>query len=296
VGDQVFTTDSGASYRVLGAARAHGGFASVYCVEDHTGARHALKRLRLWGLPARLLAEEADHLRRIDHEHVIRYHDWGTKPAPFLVMELADSGSLRDVVGRARERKQPLALDEVLDWGGQVLGGLAAVHRCAIHCDIKADNVLLQGPTAKLADLGSARAFGGPAAGRPLRTAPAYKPPEAWLEGDAVRPAPTYDLYGVGIILVFLATLRLPFVARRLEDVGLQHLFAAPPHLRALRPDVPPELEQLVCDLLAKDPARRPQSAQDALGRLRQVRASLSRAQERYTVNPAIGDDRCTGA
>jgi len=265
----VYTSTSGAGYRVLHQVGTPGGFASVFLVEDDAGESYALKRLRLVGLPAQMLLDEAEHLRRVQHRHVIRYRDSGTEPEAFLVMELADSGSLREVVGDALRRGRQLPFDVVLRWSAQLLRGLAAVHRELIHCDVKAGNVLLRGDVAKLADFGSARLAGQ----RPgvVRTAPTSKPPEGWLDDSACQPTVAYDLYGAGVVLHELATLRSPFPGPAEDDYRLQHLIMLPDP-RELRPKMPRALEELILDLLRKDPARRP-AAEDALRRLREAGA-----------------------
>lgn len=265
-----YSARSGERYRIAGDLGRPGGFAAVHLAHDGHGAAHALKRLRLAGLPARLLTDEADRLRRVRHANVVALHDTGDEPAAFLVMELAPDGSLREVIGAARRSGRPLALAELLDLGMQVMRALVAVHaQELLHCDVKASNVLLAGATAKLADFGSALPHGGGATlGRFGQTAAASRPPEAWLDGERCRPGPAYDLYGAGVLLYELATLRPPFLAADPAALRRQHLLLTAPPPSQLRPGLPTAFDALVRELLQKDPARRPASARAALERL----------------------------
>jgi len=263
---QVYTAASGARYRVVGPLGDPGGFASVHAVEDDAGEHHALKRLRLAGLPSRLLHDEAERLRGIRHPNVIGYRDAGTNPAPFLVMEPADPGGLRALIADARRRRAQLPLDVVLLLTTQLFGGLAAIHRSVVHGDVKAGNVLLCGMVVKVIDLGSARVPGAPdPLARFKPTAAGYRPPEAWLDGPGRLPTAAYDLYGAGAVLFELATLRRPFAGRHEDELRTQHLRMPPPRPRDLRSDLPRDLEDLILRLLRKDPDRRPVGAEQVL-------------------------------
>jgi len=72
-----------------------GGFGAVERVRDDNGNEYALKTLHL-GFDPGVLAAEAENLSRVQHENVVGYVDHGTDPEPFLVMELATSGTLKD--------------------------------------------------------------------------------------------------------------------------------------------------------------------------------------------------------
>ena len=68
-------------------------------------------------------------------------------------------------------------------------------------------------------------------------------------------------MYSLGCVLYALLTGQPPFAEGQPLAIMLQHLNAAPAAPRTIRPDVPPELDHLVLELLAKDPARRPADA-----------------------------------
>ncbi|MFJ4151888.1 serine/threonine-protein kinase [Streptomyces galbus] len=87
---------------------------------------------------------------------------------------------------------------------------------------------------------------------------PAYMSPEQ-ARGDTTLGAPS-DLYSLGCLLHELLVGSVPFVGTGWQVLN-QHLNTAPTPLSALRPGVPRELEQLVLELLDKDPDRRPSAA-----------------------------------
>lgn len=91
--------------------------------------------------------------------------------------------------------------------------------------------------------------------GVPIGT-PAYMAPEA-LAGTFDHRS---DLYSLGCVLYEMVTGCRPFTGTSWHVVN-QHLNEQPAPLRTLRPDTPVELERLVSQLLAKDPAQCPDSA-----------------------------------
>jgi serine/threonine-protein kinase len=82
-------------------------------------------------------------------------------------------------------------------------------------------------------------------------------------------------VYSLGVILFEALTGRLPFVAPDSDKLAEMHLLAEPPSPRSLNPAIPPELEQIILKVLAKEPSARYRTA-DQLGR---VLARLAPAQ-----------------
>lgn len=271
----VFVASSGRRYSVVGEAVGSGGFSSIVPAEDEAGRRYALKSLRLPGLSPELLRQETDRLRQVEHPNVIRFHDAGSDPVDFLVMELASSGTLKGRLADARRRGRSIPLGTIVDWAGQLLDGLAAIHLRMLHCDLNPGNVLFSGPVPKIADFGSARPLGEQAPVGRFDTTPRYMPPEGWLGSRARAPGPAYDLYGVGLMVYEMATLEPAFAGDR-DEVRAQHLIRRPPRPTLLRPDLPEALERLVLQLLEKDPDRRGASAAACRARLSELSAEMS--------------------
>jgi serine/threonine-protein kinase len=91
---------------------------------------------------------------------------------------------------------------------------------------------------------------------------PAYLAPEALTQAESVGPAS--DLYAVGTVAYFLLTGKQVFEGRSMVEVCSHHLHTAPvPPSKRSDVAIPPELERLVLDCLAKAPADRPASARD---------------------------------
>ena len=155
---------------------------------------------------ARLRAEARAMARLSRHPNVLRIYDIGEEAGQdFVVMELAEGGSLADRIAR----EGPLAPREALQICVQILSALAAAHAEGIvHRDVKPHNILLaEGGRALLADFGIA--LMAESALRTTRTgmaigSMAFMAPEQRL--DARRVGPTADLYAVGTTLYNLIT------------------------------------------------------------------------------------------
>jgi hypothetical protein len=274
--EQVFQSQSGVVYRVVAALGTDGGFGSVVRVADKEGREFALKTLH-FGVPPDVLETEAENLQRVRHENVVGYVDFGTDPEPFLVMELAEGGTLKDYINEARQSGEHFPIDTVVEWSRQLLQGLGAIHEALLHRDLKPGNVLLGGETLKIGDFGIARLAEASTREETFKGGgtPVYMPPEGWAGPEGPSPTPAYDLYSLGVVLFELTTLQLPFVGSR-DELRHAHLFTEPPAPTTLRADIPLALERLVLQLLRKTPNQRGESATVALELLANVSAGAA--------------------
>ncbi|MGE0706554.1 MAG: serine/threonine-protein kinase [Planctomycetota bacterium] len=228
-------------------------------VHLRTGARVALKALTHAAdeeLRERFRRELQAQVAVAGHEHVAQVFDAGLHDGcPFLAMELLEGGSLAD-----RLRAGPLEPAEARRVVAALARGLEHVHaRGVLHRDLKPANVLFDAAgRPKLADFGLAR-FGPRSAlslsGDFLGT-PAWAAPEQAL-GDTARIGPRTDVYGLGALLFTCLTGRAPFVGQSSLQVLDEVTRRPPPLPSALRPGIPPELDQLCLQALAKDPEQR---------------------------------------
>jgi hypothetical protein len=190
----------------------------------------------------------------------------------FLVMQYVPGTTLRDFTLRAG---QPVE-DLTRRIGADAAKGLAALHkRGLVHRDIKPENLILTPDSElKIVDLGLARPFGAHGAGSSgsagsasrssgfgLAGSLAYAAPES-LRGEPAGPRA--DLYALGLVLFEVTTGRHAFADATTPDAMLDaQLHREPPRPSHLRPRVSPLLEQLLLDLLRKQPDQRPRDALD---------------------------------
>ena len=249
-----------------------GGGACVFRARNAEGTVVALKVLHpelLVSVAADRFLREIEFARKLEHPNIARLLDAGDQGwLVYYAMTYADGPSLRQRL----DATGPLAPDEVQRLAADVLGALGYAHaRGVIHRDVKPENVVLTQAGAILLDFGIARAVqvsGGNAltrAGTTLGTA-AYMSPEQ-IQGGAGVDQRT-DLYATGCLLFEAMAGRPPFNHPNLMLVLHQHMHEAPPDLRALRPETPAALAEVILKALAKDPAERWPSAPDMLAGL----------------------------
>ncbi len=152
------------------------------------------------------------------------------------------------------------------------------------HRDIKPENILLSGGAAVVTDFGIAKALTTSrtqeSAGSSTITqmgasigTPAYMAPEQ-VAGDP-NVDHRADIYAWGVVAWELVGGKHPFAGKATAQGMLAaHLAETPAPLTSIRPDVPPALSDLVARCLEKDPAKRPQSANELLTSLDQVNST----------------------
>lgn len=257
-----------------------GGAAVVYAAEQ-LGLKRvvALKLYPVGGAVASQLLQrferEAELLARVHHENVVAVFDAGSMPdgSPYLVVQRLRGESLA-----TRLQSGPLPIDETLDLARQALNALVALSDAGItHRDVKPGNLVLDrsadGRTLlKLVDFGIAKQEQD-AASRELDEmvgTPHYMAPEQ-VRGDKIDPRA--DLYALGATLYEMLTGYTPHSDTPECAIALATLSEPITPVRALRPDCPEALEQLVMRALAREPADRYVSA-------REMRSALERCQQ----------------
>lgn len=268
-------------YRV-GTVIARGGMSTVYRgVDTRLDRPVAIKVMepRMAADPAfRMRFErEARSAARIDHPAVVDVFDQGESVGPdgpilFLVMELVEGGTLRDVLRERGQLGVPAAL-AVLE---PVLAGLAEAHRRGmVHRDVKPENVLISDAReVKVADFGlvtAAAQAGASHVGMIMGTV-AYLSPEQVATGAADARS---DVYAAGILLYEMLTGAPPYSGDSAISVAYQHVNSQVPAPSLIAGDVPPELDELVLRATRRDPAERPADAAAMQAELHRVAALL---------------------
>ena len=216
-----------------------------------------------WGTRPRRarFAREARALARVNDPHVVTVFDIVVDDGrPFLVMELVDGMTLSELIHR-EGRIDPARVVSIAE---DICSGLAAVHACGIvHRDMKPSNVFLTASGAvKIGDFGIASVASDVTvtrAGEVFGSAP-YVSPEQ-VTGDPVDARA--DLYSLGCVMFEMATGRPPFVGDEPAALAYQHAHTTPERADAVVPQVPTALASTIDRLLAKDPADRPDSADE---------------------------------
>ena len=277
------------SYRLLELI-GEGGMGRVYLAEHaRLGRKVALKLLRSeLGANAQLVSRffaEARAVNRICHENIVEITDFIENEGGdnYYIMEFLPGQNLHEVAQRGL-----LSLERTLGIAVQVCSALTSVHDAGIiHRDLKPENVFLterggRRDYVKLLDFGIAKLVGAEealpthktGAGTILGT-PEYMSPE---QGSGSPLDHRSDIYSLGIILYELITGKNPFPGQNFGEMLLKRI-AGPPPAKPSRcpgadPRVPRELDELVMQCLATQPAARPQRISEVELRLREIAAA----------------------
>jgi serine/threonine protein kinase len=178
---------------------------------------------------------------------------------PYIVMEQIQGESLRP-----RFDKAPLPVEEVADIGARVARALHELHKQhVVHLDVKPSNIMFRASgEAVMVDFGLSRHDQLPDLleeefALPMGTGP-YMSPE---QVQFVRNDPRSDLFALGVMLYHLATGQRPF-GQPHSVAGLRkRLYTDPTPPRAIRPEIPPWLQEVILHCLEVNPDSRYQSA-----------------------------------
>jgi eukaryotic-like serine/threonine-protein kinase len=220
---------------------------------------------------------EARAAARLHHPGVVGVHDQGVDSSPagnyvFLVMELVEGGTLRDLLRQHGRLSVPLTLS-VAD---MVLSALAAAHQEGlVHRDIKPENVLIgSGGVVKVADFGLVRAVAeaSSSTGDVILGTVAYLSPEQVATGAADARS---DVYATGVMLFEMLTGAPPYTGETALSVAYRHVNDDMPAPSSAGAAVPAPLDNLIVQATRRDPAARPPSAAAFLRTLHAVRTEL---------------------
>ena len=209
---------------------------------------------------------EARSAARLDDPAVVAVYDQGRDgDVVFLVMELVDGGTLRDLL---RERG-PLSVPVTLSVLEPVLRALSAAHAAGlVHRDVKPENVLISTRgEVKVADFGLVRAVTSTtmATGNVILGTVAYLSPEQVATGAADARS---DVYSAGIVAYEMLTGHPPFSGDNAIAVAYQHVHADVPPVEFEAPGVPVGIAAAIDAATRRDPLARPRDAAEFLARL----------------------------
>ena len=223
---------------------------------------------------------EAKAASSLNHPNIITVHEVGkTKDTPFIATEFIDGKTLRSVMDDGQ-----LTFKEALDIASQVASALVAAHSAGIfHRDIKPENLMIrEDKLVKVVDFGLAKITGTPrietegslqadqvdlqlsAPGLVMGTI-AYMSPEQ-AAGKPVDERS--DIWSLGVVMFEMFGGRKPFNGTAPADV-MASILNDQPELPS--ETVPSGVKAVIAKMLAKDPARRYQSADNLLLDIREV-------------------------
>ncbi|MEX0715682.1 MAG: serine/threonine-protein kinase [Planctomycetaceae bacterium] len=277
--------------RKLGA----GGMGTVYLGKHvETGEPAAVKVL-----PASLAREEGfvarfdreiDALRRLTSPQIVALYDHGVDGETYYyAMEYVDGETL--TARLHREKRIPWR--ETVALAVQICTALKAAHDAGvIHRDLKPSNLVITADgVVKLMDFGVAQVFAGTkltVTGGIIGTVEYMSPEQA----QGARATKKSDLYSLGAVMYAMLTGRPPFSGKTSVEVLQKHRFGQYDPPRRYVPEVPHWLDEIVCQLLEKEPDKR---FPDAFVLSKKLQEAISRvdyalAQQKQTLAAGVGD------
>ncbi|MGB9074835.1 MAG: protein kinase [Terriglobales bacterium] len=274
-----------------------GGMGRVYRVRNVVSDRIEAMKVLLpdlagrQDLAARFL-REIKLMAALNHPNIAALRTaFTTENQLVMIMEYVEGTTLAD-----RLEHGPIPVPEALNYIGQVLSALSYAHRQhVIHRDIKPANIMLTHEgVVKLMDFGIARAGNERSltvTGTTMGSLGYMSPEQVTGEATDARS----DLYSVGVSLYEMVTGQRPFRGDSDFSLMTAHVRETPKPPVELQPGMPAGLNEIILMAIAKDPARRFQSADAFANALSNVgiaasapQAAAVKASEAATVDYAV--------
>ena len=256
-----------------------GGMGTVYLAHHReTNQQVAVKVLsaslaREEGYVARF-AREIDALQQLNNPHIVKVFESGlSDEACYYAMEYVDGETLTTRLRRDRK----IGWKETVEIALQICSALKAAHDAGIiHRDLKPSNLIIE-PNGKvmLTDFGVAQVFAGrklTATGGVLGTAEYMSPEQA----QGQRTTKQSDLYSLGAVMYVMLTGRPPFTGKTTLEIMQKHRYGQFDRPKMYVDDIPYWLDELVCQLLEKNPDDR---VPDALVLSKKLQEVLNKVQ-----------------
>ncbi len=258
-------------YKVL-EKLGEGGMGVVYKAHDSTLDREVALKF----LPSHVSAtdqetqrflQEARSAAALNHPNICTVHGIEEyQGTPYIVMEYVDGQTL-DI------KRRTISFSQALEIGIQVAEGLAAAHeRGIIHRDIKPENIMIRKDgIVQIMDFGLAKLRGVSRLtkqGSTVGTA-GYMSPEQVQGFDVDHRS---DIFSLGVVLYELFSGQFPFKGVHETAITYEIVNVDPQPPSTVKPEIPLELDQIILDCIAKNPAERYQSAAEVARNLRKIK------------------------
>ena len=255
-----------------------GGMAEVYKVWDQQRAAHLAMKLLREDMAEdkvflRRFRREAQTLAKLQHPHIVTFYGLEQEGAlAFMLLDYVEGISLRREIFDA---PGPLPDSRIRKIMQPICSALHYAHNMGmVHCDLKPGNIMVhKNGTVLVTDFGIARMTDAATATMVGAGTPAYMAPE---QARGFDPTPQTDIYALGVVLFEMLTGgERPFVGEQAtvtgstsEKVRWDQINLNPPSPRRWNSEISDELETVVLQCLAKDPAERYTSPLDLLNAL----------------------------
>ena len=216
--------------------------------------------------------QEAKAAATLNHPNICTVYDVSEfESQMFIAMEFIDGETLRD-------RKNNISFKQSIEIGIQVAEALAAAHEKGIvHRDIKPENVMMRKDgLVQIMDFGLAKQQGASRLTREGNTVGTmgYMSPEQ-VQGFNVDHRT--DIFSFGVLLYELISGQSPFKGMHETAIIYEIVNVDPEPISIIKPDLPPDLDAILLECLAKEPDERYQSAKEIVKDLRKLKRESSR-------------------
>ena len=213
---------------------------------------------------------EAQSAGSLSHPNIVSIYDVGQEgDLDYIVMEYVEGVTLKQYI----DAKAVIPWKEAVDYAAQICSGLEHAHKKGIvHKDIKPHNIIItREGTLKITDFGIAKVMStstittGGAAG--MGSVHYFSPEQA--RGGYID-AKT-DIYSLGVLMYEMVTGRLPFEGDTAVAVAMQHIEKEPTSPKAINPDIPQSLENVILRAMSKEQTMRYDTATKMMIDLKKV-------------------------
>lgn len=275
----------------------HGGFGCVYKAFREKDQMVCAVKTLLYSFAneesARSFKNEIALSGKVSGDNVIKYiyaHDGDEYPElpPYIIMEYASGGTLRERIEQRKANNDPFSKDELVSIYKQLISGMASINAELVHRDVKPENILICDDKLKISDFGLAKISSESTRTMSFKgygTLP-YIAPEAW---NSDKNTIQMDIYSMGIVFYELATFQYPYEieANDVETYKNAHLFSRIKNTLELQRSTSVDIASIIITMLEKPTQKRFKKWED-IERQLDKESSVIASNLNHVVNMAI--------
>jgi len=207
---------------------------------------------------------EATIWSKLDHANIVKLYEFGSRPYPWIAMELMEGGSLRDRLPLTDIRNCLTVLDKVFE------GVYYAHRRGIIHRDIKPENILFtKEDNPKISDWGIAKALLFASKSSTSRYTLMYAAPEQ-LAPKKFGPVDWWtDVFQLGVLTYEMMTGKMPFGGEDVGEIMFSITSSDPVKPGDINSELTAEIDEVIMRALDKDPKKRFESVSEFRNQLK---------------------------